>query len=200
LSNQGVPTPIEALASQGLIKEAITSYKISRLADGGKDGEITFGALDPTRFDPSTLITIPNVSNEGFWEGSMDTVSVNNADLNLGPNRTAIFDTGTTGILAPPADATAVHAVIPGAKSDGQGGFTLPCTTNATIALTFGGRAFTIESRDLAEDPVDENDPTGECTSSIMADTEGDDGPKQWLVRVDRNVLVCVLTLTLFMS
>jgi hypothetical protein len=47
---------------------------------------------------------------------------------------------------------------------------------------------------------VDENDPTGECTSSIMADTEGDDGPQQWLVRVNRTVLVFVLMLTLFMS
>jgi hypothetical protein len=184
LSNQGVPTPIESLAKEGLIKEAITSYKISRLDDGGSDGEITFGALDPNKFDSQTLITLPNVSNEGFWEGNMDSASVNGKDVHLDPGRTAIFDTGTTGILAPSKDAKAIHAAIQGAKSDGQGGFTLPCTTTAKIALTFGGRAFSIDPKDLADDPQDENDPTGTCLSPISEDTDGDDGPKQWLVRV----------------
>jgi hypothetical protein len=43
LSEQQTPTPIEALAAKGLIKEAITSFKISRVADKKNDGEITFG-------------------------------------------------------------------------------------------------------------------------------------------------------------
>jgi hypothetical protein len=43
LSQQQTLTPIEALAKQGLVTNAITSYKISRLADGKNDGEITFG-------------------------------------------------------------------------------------------------------------------------------------------------------------
>lgn len=42
-SNQRTLTPIEALAKNGLIANAITSYKISRHADGKNDGEITFG-------------------------------------------------------------------------------------------------------------------------------------------------------------
>ena len=35
--------PIEALASKGILKEAVIGYKISRLADNKNDGEITFG-------------------------------------------------------------------------------------------------------------------------------------------------------------
>ena len=182
LSNQQVLTPIEVLAQQGLLKEAITSYKISRLADNKHDGEITFGGMDSSKFDPSTLITIPNVSNIGFWEGTVDSVAVDGVDMGL-QNRTAIFDTGTTGILAPQGDAEAIHASIEGAQSDGQGGFTLPCTTNATISMTFGGRSFSIDPRDLADGPVDENDPTGDCISGIAADTEALDSPSQWLVR-----------------
>ena len=38
-SGQRVPTPVESLVKQGLISQAITSYKISRVSDG----EITFG-------------------------------------------------------------------------------------------------------------------------------------------------------------
>jgi hypothetical protein len=36
---------VEKLKAQGLVKEAITSYKLGRLADGKNDGEITFGGL-----------------------------------------------------------------------------------------------------------------------------------------------------------
>ena len=35
-------TPVESLAQNGLIEDAITSYKLSRLSDGKNDGEITF--------------------------------------------------------------------------------------------------------------------------------------------------------------
>ena len=43
LSQQGTPTPIESLASAGLVPEPIVSFKISRLTDNLNDGEITFG-------------------------------------------------------------------------------------------------------------------------------------------------------------
>lgn len=75
----------------------------------------------------------------------MSLVTVNGADIEA-QAQTAILDTGylslkfcvellakgvscrTTLIIAPEADAIATHAAIPGAQSDGQGGFTLPCT------------------------------------------------------------------------
>jgi hypothetical protein len=47
---------------------------------------------------------------------------------------------GTTLIIAPPADATALHALIPGAGGDATKGFTVPCTTDAVVALTVGGQ------------------------------------------------------------
>lgn len=87
---------------------------------------------------------------------------------------------GTTLIVAPDADAQAVHAAIPGAQSDGQGGFTVPCNTKASVALTFGGKAFAIDPRDLAFQPVDPNDPNGDCVSGIAAGNIG--GANEWLV------------------
>ncbi|KAI0077892.1 aspartic peptidase A1 [Panus rudis PR-1116 ss-1] len=178
LSNQRVLTPVEALAKQGLITDAITSYKISRVADGKNDGEITFGGLDETKFDPNTLVTFDNVNKQGFWEGDM-TVSVDGQDLGL-KGRTAILDTGTTLIIAPQADATAVHQQIPGAKSDGQGGFTIPCTTTATVALTFGGQTFEINPQDMLFAPVDPTDLQGDCISGISSGNIG--GANEWLV------------------
>lgn len=67
----------------------------------------------------------------------------------------------------PAADATAIHAAIPGSASDGQAGFTLPCTTSSSIEFTFGGQNFAIDPRDLAFLPLDPNDLQGDCQSGI---------------------------------
>lgn len=101
-----------------------------------------------------------------------------------------VLTIGTTLIVAPASDADAVHAAIPGAQSDGQGGFTLPCTTTASVALTFGGQSFSIDPRDLAFQPVNANDPQGDCVSGIASGNIG--GAQEWLVsnRFYRFVLV----------
>ena len=177
LSRQNVSTPVESLAKQGSISEAITSYKISRIADGLNDGEIMFGGLDQSKLDPNTLVTIDNVNQHGFWEAPF-TASVQGQDLGL-KGRTAILDTGTSLMIVPQSDANAVHAVIPGAKSDSQGGYIIPCTTTTVVSLTFGGQDFEIDPRDLLFAPVDPNDLQGDCISSISAGQIS--GPLEWL-------------------
>lgn len=141
LSEQKTPTPVEALSQQGLIPEAIVSYKISRLADGKNDGEITFGAVDPTKFDASTATTFANINKDGFWEGQMDDVTLDGKSLNFNGGRTAILDTGTTLLVAPQADVDLIHQHIQGAKPDGNGGYIIPCTISQSLALKFGGKS-----------------------------------------------------------
>lgn len=180
LSEQQTPTPVESLASAGLITDAITSFKISRLSDEKNDGEVTFGGLDPAKFDAATLTTFANVNTQGFWEGAVSSFTVNGQDAGL-QGRTAILDTGTTLIVAPPSDAAAIHALIPGSASDGQGGFTIPCTTTASVALTFSGQAFDINPQDLLFSPVDPNNLQGDCVSGISSGQIG--AATEWLVR-----------------
>ncbi|KAI0292107.1 acid protease [Russula brevipes] len=168
LSQQQTLTPVEALAKAGLIKEAITSFKISRLADQKNDGQVTFGGADTSLFDQKTLVTLDNVNANGFWEAGIDSLTLDGKDLGL-QGRTAILDTGTTLLIVPPADAQAIHQAIPGAAEVGQGTFTLPCTTNASLAFTFGGRSFAIDPRDIAFLPVDPNNPAGDCLSGISS-------------------------------
>lgn len=83
------------MQKEGLIKEAITSYKLSRLGDGKNDGEVTFGALNPDKFDSGSLVTFKNVNKDGFWEGNIDSFKMNGKDVNLSGKRTGILDTGT---------------------------------------------------------------------------------------------------------
>lgn len=180
LSTQRTPTPVEVMAEKGLIQAAITSYKMSRLADDKNDGVITFGGLDDTKFDPATLVALDNINTAGFWGAAIDTISVDGSEVTFNGTRKAILDTGTTLILMPATDAQALHASIPGAKPDLVGGFIVPCNTTATISFTFGGREFTIDSRDLAFAPLNLNDPNGECISGIVAGEFG--ASDEWLV------------------
>lgn len=76
-------------------------------------------------------------------------------------------------------DANAIHKLIPGAVFDD--GWLVPCNVNASLALTLGGQAFSIDTRDLKFLPVDPDHPTGNCTSGITPGTVGPDF--QWLVR-----------------
>ncbi|KAJ7671631.1 aspartic peptidase A1 [Mycena polygramma] len=184
LSYQKTPTPVEELASRQLIPAPITSYKISRASDGKNDGEITFGDLDQSKFDPATLVVTPNVNIQGFWESAVDAFTVDGKDAGL-TGRSAIMDTGTTLIVAPVADATAIHKLIdrsnPMNDTDGHSiQFTVPCTFNQSIALTLGGHSFTIDPRDLVIQPVDASDP---CISGITGGSFGAvNDTSEWLV------------------
>jgi len=175
LSEQKTLTPPESLAQAGLIDQAIVSFKIPRLADNKKDGEITFGGLDSSKFDSSTLVQLDNVNSQGFWEVNMDAVAVDGQDAGL-QGRTAILDSGTTLIIAPNDDATAVVNLIPGSQQDSQNGFTVPCDTNTSVALTFGGTQFAIDPRDIAAQPLSGNT----CLCGIQAGNIG--GATEWLV------------------
>ncbi|KIJ14268.1 hypothetical protein PAXINDRAFT_169881 [Paxillus involutus ATCC 200175] len=177
LSEQKVLTPVEALASNGLIQSPITSFKISRLADQLNDGEVTFGGLDASKFVSNSLVTIPNVNSQGFWEGAMDAITVNGADTGL-TGRTAILDTGTTLILIPPQDAQQVMQSLGGTCDTKQ--CRIPCTSTASLALSFGNTSFAIDPRDLAVLPVDLNNPTGDCTAGIQPQQIGT--ATEWLV------------------
>jgi len=97
-------------------------------------------------------------------------------------NTGAILDTGTTLAILPQADAEAIHAAIPGSQSDGQGGFTIPCNSKSVVSLSFGGKAFDVDPRDLAFQPLS-RDPNGDCVSGIAGAPNGAVGnANEWLV------------------
>ena len=98
ISRQKVPTLVEILFEQGRIPAPIVAFKISRVADGKNDGEMTLGAMDPAMYKANSLVTIPNINSKGFWEGAIKRVTVNDIDMGW-TDRTAIFDTGTVSFL-----------------------------------------------------------------------------------------------------
>jgi len=178
ISNQKVATPVEALAADNLIRAAIVSYKLDRTSSHVNEGEITFGGLDTSKFDSKTLVTLDNDNPRGFWEAKLDGVSVNGDDLGIGSIST-VLDTGTTLMYVDSQSATAIHSRISGSNPDGQGGFTIPCNTNATLTLTYAGKPFTIAPQDLAFQPSGDN----QCISGIASnDDPAGEGSTHWLV------------------
>jgi len=83
-------------------------------------------------------------------------------------------------MLLPPGDATTIHNHIPGAQALEHGQFTVPCNTNASVALTYVVQLFTIDPRDLAFQALDAQGIN--CTSGIAG---SDLTPAtEWLVSV----------------
>ncbi|KAF7313448.1 Acid protease [Mycena chlorophos] len=148
LSNLTVPAIPVIMRDRGLVDHAIVSYHLGNTTD---IGEITFGGLDSTKFDPTTAVTV-NTIDSGFWLITLEGVSVDGtavAGIKLNSsNPIAVMDTGTTLLVLPTADAKTLHAQIPGTQED-NGQFTLPCNTTAIVSLRFGGRDFEISSKNL---------------------------------------------------
>lgn len=106
----------------------------------------------------------------------MGPVTVNGENLEI-VNKTALLDTGTTLMAASAEDVKAIHDKIPGAKQGAQG-YTVPCDTNAVVALTFGGKAFPINVLELARGSASQK--SGDCGSGIGVSAQAGN---RWLVR-----------------
>lgn len=187
LSNSGKPTPIDAMYNEKLVKAPVMGYHLGdatstakKTRDVKQDGAVTFGGVDSSKFN-GTLIEIDNVSDQGFYEIPIDSIAINGKTVGkIGSGRTSILDTGTSLMIAPQADAEAIHAEIPGAKSDGQGGFTVPCNNSAVLSFKFGGQDWPLLPRDMIFQAVDSSDPDGACVSSLGGGNVGQ--KNEWLV------------------
>ncbi|KAI8384312.1 aspartic peptidase domain-containing protein [Radiomyces spectabilis] len=115
LSNSLNPPPFYAM--QGVLDEPL--FAIYTTATGG---EIDFGAIDTTRYEGDLLYA--DLIASGYWMVRMDEVVFGGEAL--GPRR-AIVDSGTTLILTSAEDAEKIHGDIPGALSNGDGTWSVPC-------------------------------------------------------------------------
>lgn len=166
------PTVMDVLDSRNELASNIVGIHLQRDSDGAKDGQITFGGVDKTKFtgDISYTTALPN---EGAWEVPVGNSGVHGISTNL-TARTAIIDTGTSYILMPPVDAQALHRLVPGSVANGEN-FNVPCSTTADVQFTFSGVAYSVSPKDYVGKPSG-----GVCTSNILAHQPF--GPTQWLL------------------
>lgn len=161
-------TLVNALAKANKISKPIVGLRLGRAADGtsGNKGQITFGGVDQSQID-GDLNQVDNQSKDGYWAVQVDSVSLDSKQVS--GSSTAVLDTGTSLIIAPKSTADKIHDAIPGAKSDGHGGYTLPCTTSKKLSFTISGKTYTMDSRDLLFAPKDSNNLKGTCISAVSS-------------------------------
>lgn len=173
-SNSAVPTFMDDVASDKVLKSNIVSFSLSRASDGGKDGEVTFGGVDDSKF--SGKISYTNTQGRsGLWRIPLDDASVDSNACHFS-DRSAIIDTGTSYMLLPPDDAKTLHALIPGSsQSSGSSYYVVPCDSTAIVQLTFSGVTYSISPKDYIGSRSGSN-----CLSTIIPQKTFED--TDWLV------------------
>ena len=167
----GTPTLMDVLDKKNELASNIIGIHLQRNSDGAKDGQITFGAVDKTKFKGE--ISYTKALANGNWEIPVGDSSVNGISTKL-VSKTAIIDTGTSYVLMPPTDAEALHALIPGSVANGEY-YNIPCTATADVQFTFSDVAYSVSPKDYI------GKPTGNlCTSNIIGHQAF--GPNEWIL------------------
>ncbi|EED23769.1 aspartic-type endopeptidase (CtsD), putative [Talaromyces stipitatus ATCC 10500] len=174
-STTGTSTAMEAIDNAKLLPSNIVGISLQRNEDGAKDGEVTFGGVDASKFEGDITYTSV-ISTTDRWEIPLGDAVVAGTRLNV-TGKSAIIDTGTSYIFLPPADASALHALIPGSALSGQE-YTFPCSTNTTVQFTFSGVTYSVSPKDYIGSTTENGGTT--CFSNIIAVQTF--GPDDWLL------------------
>ncbi|KAI9801309.1 MAG: hypothetical protein M1833_002879 [Piccolia ochrophora] len=168
-----VPTMMDVLARDKKLKTNVLGINLHRHSDGLRDGQITIGDWDKSRFE-GDLSWTDSVSEDGLWEIPLDGAGVGGKSAQFS-GKSAIIDTGTSYILLPPKDARQLHAQFPKFNEKGET-FELPCSSTEPVELTFSGVTYEVSPKDYLGKEVGE----GMCKSNIFGHQTA--GADQWLL------------------
>lgn len=168
-----VPTFMQTVKNNNLLKDYVYGINLQRDADDTNDGEIVFGGFDSTRFQ-GDLNYLKTLDTDGSWDIKADDILVDGKSVKV-TGRTAVFDTGTSYMLIPPNDAKAIFTQVKGSSPSGEL-WHIPCDTTTSIALVFNGIGYEISPKDYIGPSVGD----GMCYSHIVAVSAVDD--KTWLL------------------
>ncbi|KAG8985305.1 hypothetical protein FRB90_004791, partial [Tulasnella sp. 427] len=114
------------LANAGALESNVVSFYLSR--QGADGSELCVGCIDSSKFtgDPEYFPLTPGNASQKFWDIHTQGFAYNGQIVTEA--MTATIDSGTSLILLPPSQATALYSKIPGAQAAGDGShFTFPC-------------------------------------------------------------------------
>lgn len=175
-TSDSFPGILTTLKNQSLIDERVFGVNLGRAKNPDDEGSITFGGYDEDKFD-GDIVWTSVIEDSVLWTIPVDSTRLSGTELTFNSTRNAVVDTGTTLIVMPPDDALSLHSYISGAQTDGSN-YAVPCSTNMTLQLGFGGAVWTIDTSDMVGSPV--SDGSDMCASNV----QGIDfaGGSTWLV------------------
>lgn len=167
----GTPTIMEVLDQQGNLSKNLIGVHLQRASDGTKDGQITFGGVDSSKFNGKLSYT--KVANDASWEIPADDAGVDGKAVGF-TGKSAILDTGTSYILMPPSDAQKLHSLVPGSTQNGEI-FVVPCSSSANLYFSFSGVRYTVSPKDYVGQDLGNG-----CQSKVIGHQAF--GPDDWIL------------------
>lgn len=167
----GTPTIMQVLDDQAKLPTNIVGIHLQRGSDGLKDGQITFGSVDSSKF--SGKLAYSKTVNDQSWKIVADDAGVDGNDVGFS-GKSAIIDTGTSYVLMPPTDAAALHALIPKSSHNGEV-YVVPCDTSSDLYFTFSGTKYSVSPKDYVGRQSGDA-----CQSNIIGHQAF--GPDDWIL------------------
>ncbi|PPQ63733.1 hypothetical protein CVT24_004242 [Panaeolus cyanescens] len=185
----------QKLAQDGQFTDPEMAFWLTRVTDARSQtderpgGVFTLGGTNTTLF--SGDVEFHDLTGQpSFWLLTLSGVTVQGKSVQItsGDSALSAIDTGTTLIGGPSNDVAAIWAAVPGSAPSqfNQGFFTFPCNTDVTVTLSFGGKAWAINTQDMNLGP---ESPTGNgpCAGAIFDLSQGSNispgsGNPNWVV------------------
>ncbi|KAF8902934.1 aspartic peptidase domain-containing protein [Gymnopilus junonius] len=116
-------------------------------------GVFTLGGTNSSLFSGDIDFQDMPVSSPSFWLQTLSaaTVQGNSVQITSGDSAVSAIDTGTTLIGGPSNDVAAIWAAVPNSSPSqaNPGFFRFPCSTQVSVTLSFGGKAWPINAQDM---------------------------------------------------
>jgi hypothetical protein len=141
ISIEGIPTPFQALFTQGKIKENYFAFYLSRVA--GEEGALYLGEIDESKFQ-GELTWVP-LNSKSYWQTELNSIILGDQDIQTGCPR-AILDTGTSLLAGPTADVRLIAKKV-GATPLNERQYLIDCNKKLpTLTFTIGGKSFSLDN------------------------------------------------------
>ncbi|KAA1475522.1 acid protease [Dentipellis sp. KUC8613] len=162
LSDYKANPPFQSFIAQGQVTDSVFGFKFaesgSELYLGGTNSDLYTGSF-----------TWVPVTEAAYWQVQLGGLAVNGKSALR--STAAIIDTGTTQIVGDPTTVKQIYSQIPGSKSApqyGDGIYTIPCSFNTPISLTFSGKTFQVDPSTFNIGEVS----SGTCIGGLGADAQ----------------------------
>jgi len=162
LASSGAKPFWQSLFEGGVWDEPLMAFyltrfqNVSRASEQEPGGVFTMGATNTSLYTGEIdYVNVQSLQNTlSYWTLPLTNMTVNSGSVTLpsGSSSLAAIDTGTTLIGGPSDVVAALYALIPGSTAgtgNFDGYFQYPCSTTVNVALSFGGRTWSISQDDF---------------------------------------------------